>query len=282
MPDVRACLAKASIRLKAAGCDTPDLDARLLLAHVLGQAPESLRLSSSQIGSEAVDQFDAVLMRRMEGEPVSRIVGHRAFWTLDLALSPDTLDPRPDTETLVEVALKKVGSNHALVADLGTGTGAILLALLAERADLLGIGIDISPLACSTALANARAHGLETRALFVAANWADALSGSFDLVVSNPPYIATAEIGTLEREVRMFDPARALDGGEDGLGPYPLIAREAIRLLKPGGWLVLEIGETQAQSVSQILTRAGFAAPELTKDLGGNDRVLAARQRAFS
>jgi release factor glutamine methyltransferase len=281
MPDVRACLAKASTRLKAAGCDTPDLDARLLLAHVLGQAPDSLRLSSIEIASEAVGQFEALVMRRLEGEPVSRIVGRRAFWTLDLALSPDTLDPRPDTETLVEVALKKVGSNQALVADLGTGTGAILLALLAERGELCGIGIDISPLACSTALANARAHGLERRALFVAANWADALSGSFDLVVSNPPYIATAEIGSLEREVRMFDPARALDGGQDGLGPYPLIAAEALRLLKPGGWLVLEIGETQAQAVSQILTRAGFATPELTKDLGGNDRVLAARQRAF-
>ena len=264
----RAALAAARARLAAAGIDTPELDARLLLDHALGPGAARPGRDDPALSPEAIERHEAALRRRLAGEPVSRILGRRAFWTLDLAIGPDTLDPRPDTETVVEVALAALAPGAGRVLDLGTGSGAILRALLAERPGRVGVGVDLSDGAARVARANALAAGLANRAWFVVGDWDAAVTGRFDAMVSNPPYIASAEIDTLAREVRDHDPRRALDGGPDGLSPYP--------------GLVLEIGETQGAAVLAMVAAGGLVDPRLTRDLAGNDRVVSARQRAFA
>ena len=223
---IRTLRRAAEARLRAAGVDTPELDARLLAEHALGLTREQLLMNpDAPVAPEAAARLHALVERRAAREPVSRILGERAFWTLELALNPDTLDPRPDTETIVEAALDALPGRDAplRILDLGTGTGCILLALLAERPNATGLGIDLSPQAVAAAAANAAPNGLAERARFQTGNWGDGLAERFDLVVSNPPYIPSGDIASLDPEVREHDPLRALDGGTDGLDAYRAI-----------------------------------------------------------
>ncbi len=268
---------------EAAGLDTPGLDARVLLLAALGLEPADLvTRPEAPLGEAGATELAAFAARRLAGEPVSRILGRREFWGLDFALSPDTLVPRPDSEVAVETALSLLPAGPARLLDLGTGSGCLLVALLHERHDARGVGVDRSPGALATARDNARRNGVGDRAAFVAANWAAPLAGRFGLVISNPPYIASPVIPTLDREVREHDPALALDGGADGLDAYRIIVAEAPRLLEPGGHLVLEIGYDQAEAVRALGTAAGLAFVRLAHDLAGNPRCLAFRAPAGS
>jgi release factor glutamine methyltransferase len=221
----------------------------------------------------------AAIARRVAArEPLSRITGRREFWGLDFVLSPDTLDPRPETETIVEAVLARFSDRDKAYRflDLGTGSGCLLLALLSEYSKASGIGIDVMPGAAITARHNAVRLGLGERASFVVANWSEGLAGAFDAVVANPPYIATADLAALMPEVRDHDPRRALDGGTDGLAAYRAIARDVPRLLVPGGLLAAEIGQGQADSVAEIIMAGGLAVERAAPDLAGIARVVLA------
>ena len=268
---------------RQAELDSPELDARLLVGHALGLDHTALTIESARgLGGDA-HALAALAARRLEHEPVARILGVKEFWGLPLRLSPATLVPRPDTETVVEAALEILRTeskcNRPLrIADLGTGSGAILLALLSELPNAFGIGTDISMAALQTARANARYLRLASRAAFVACDYAAALSASFDLIVSNPPYIRSADIAALDAEVRDHDPHRALDGGVDGLDAYRLIAPEAAQLLAPGGALVVEAGHGQSGAVAGLMAAAGLTAGETPKpDLAGIRRAVTGR-----
>lgn len=228
----------------------------------------------SDRAAERLAQFAA---RRLAREPVHRILGQRAFWTLDLTISPAVLDPRPDTETLVEAALALAPRPPARVLDLGTGSGALLCALLAEWPDAIGVGVDRSVEACRVARHNVEACGFSSRALVIAGDWGEGLAGPFDVVVSNPPYIESAAIPSLDPEVRDHDPRIALDGGVDGLSAYQVIVPLAARLLSPDGLLAVEVGWSQGADVAALLARAGFRDVGGRRDLGGHDRVVTGR-----
>jgi release factor glutamine methyltransferase len=222
--------------------------------------------------------------RRLAGEPVARILGHKEFWGLPLQLSPATLVPRPDTETVVELALEMLRNDGTSrrplrIADLGTGSGAILLALLSELPDGYGVGTDVSPAALATARANAARLGFASRAAFIACDYAAALSGPLDLIVSNPPYIRSAEIADLATEVRDHDPRLALDGGADGLDAYRALVPQAARLLAPGGVLAVEVGHDQSGELEGLMTAAGLTLGGPAKaDLAGIPRAVAGRK----
>jgi release factor glutamine methyltransferase len=272
-------------RLEAAGIDSAALDARLLAGAVLHLDLTGLIAQGARaLTPDEAERLEAFALRRVAGEPAARILGTKEFWGLPLTLSADTLVPRPDTETIVEAALETLraeGRAHdALhIADLGTGTGAILLALLTEFPNATGIGTDLSAAALDMATANALSLGLASRAAFMVSDYADGLSGAFDLIVSNPPYIRSAEIAALPVEVRDHDPHLALDGGPDGLDAYRKIAPQAARLLSPGGLLVLEIGQGQDEDVGQLVASAGLmAAGPVRADLAGIGRAVMGRK----
>jgi release factor glutamine methyltransferase len=252
---------------------TATLDARLLVAAALGADGGQLALLDERpvTPAEAAAAW-RLTERRLAGEPVSRILGRRAFWSFDLLLGPDTLDPRPDTETVVEAALEPIRSVAApAILDLGTGSGAILLALLGELPEATGIGVDLS--AVAVARENARRLGLAARARFVVGNWGESIAGRFDAIVANPPYIRSADIPGLAPEVRSHDPLLALDGGADGLAAYRSIVADLGRLLKPGGFAVFEVGQGQAAEVAALAALAGFIA-ETRDDLAGLGRAV--------
>jgi release factor glutamine methyltransferase len=283
--DIAAARRLVTMRFEAAGIESPALDARLLVGHALGLDHAALASQAARALTAAErDAIAELATRRMRGEPVARILGVKEFWGLPLALSPATLVPRPDTETVVEAALAAIGEKRkrdALrIADLGTGSGAILFALLHECPRATGLGTDIEPQALETAHANATALGLQPRTGFVLADFGTALNETFDLVVSNPPYIPTREIDALAPEVRDFDPLRALDGGADGLDAYRAIAREAPHLLHDDGVLIVEIGIGQAADVTAILTAGGgLEKAAIHRDLSGRERALSFRRR---
>jgi release factor glutamine methyltransferase len=266
------------------GLDTPELDARLLVGHALGLDHTGLaKQSERRLGAREVDAISALAARRVAHEPVARILGCKEFWGLSLRLNAETLVPRPETETVVEAALAALDregprSRVLRVADLGTGSGALVLALVCELPAAFGIGTDVSTAALACARANAAALGLAGRAAFVACDYGTALDGPFDLIVSNPPYVARGEIARLAPEVRDFDPRRALDGGPDGLDAYRAISADARRLLAPGGTLVLELGAGLADAVTALLSTDGLGllAPP-RHDLAGVVRAMAAR-----
>lgn len=275
-------LALATSWLADAGVDDAALDARLLAQAALGlERLEMLVRRDQPVAPDAQAALAALLARRAAREPVSRILGRREFWSLDFQLAPDTLDPRPDTETLVEAALDHLpgGRDAALrLLDFGTGSGCVLLALLSELPRAWGVGVDLSPRAAAQAAANARHLGLDGRAAFLAGDWDTALAGrlvpGFDLILSNPPYIPDADIAGLDPEVRLHDPLRALAGGTDGLDPYRVLAPAAMRLLAPGGHLLVEHGRGQRDAVAALMQGAGLRVVATRDDLAGRDRVV--------
>jgi release factor glutamine methyltransferase len=263
------------------GLDTPELDARVLVGHALGLDHAALASQSRRtLSNDEANAVAALAARRLAHEPVARIVGHKEFWGLPLRLNADTLLPRPETETVVEAALAAVGhrrSGTMRIADLGTGSGALLIALLSELPRAFGVGTDISEAALACARGNATVLGLGTRAAFVACDYGAALAGEVDLLVSNPPYVARGDIATLQSEVRDFDPRRALDGGPDGLDGYRAIAADAQRLLSGAGILVLELGQGQSEAVTALFAAAGLAPETVKNDLSGVVRALILR-----
>ena len=272
---VAAALRAATARLTQVGIVAAAGDARHLVAHAIGLDPDRLTLHlSDQLDASAQARLDAALAARARHQPVSQIIGSRLFWGRRFRVTRDVLDPRPETECLIAAALAQP---FARVLDLGTGSGAILLTLLAERPDASGLGTDLSPKALAVALGNAQALGLTARASFARADWLDGVQEQFDLIVANPPYIAAAEIAGLAPEVRDWEPHLALTPGGDGLGAYRKIAAGAPAHLAPGGVLLLEIGPTQAAAVTALLTAAGLRCGPTLPDLDGRDRVVVAR-----
>jgi release factor glutamine methyltransferase len=270
-------MARLRGKFTQAGIEEAALDARLLATEALGIAALDLLLGAEKpIGQTGADRLAAMAARRLAREPVARILGLRGFWGLPFRLSPETLVPRPDTETLVETALAGIADRDApiRILDLGTGSGCILVALLHELPQASGLGLDRSPAALATARDNAFLNGVGDRAAFVASDWAQAINARFNLIVANPPYIPAAEIETLDPEVAEHDPRGALDGGPDGLVAYRAILADSYRLLAGPGRLILEIGYDQADAVAKVAMAAGFPPPQLARDLGGNPRVL--------
>ena len=267
--------------LSGAGFETAALDARLLLLTALGISATDLVLHPDiPLTPEQAETLAAFARRRLAHEPVARIVGTREFWGLPFRLSPETLVPRPDTETLVETVLDLLPDRQAplRIVDFGTGSGCILVALLHELPNATGLGIDLSFGALVTARTNAVANGVGQRCHFAVSRWAEAVSGSFDLIVSNPPYIASGVIPTLDEEVREHDPRLALDGGPDGLEPYRILLGEAGRLLAPGGLLAVEIGYDQAEDLTSLARTYGLEILRIAHDLSGNPRCVAMKR----
>lgn len=267
--------------LTGAGFDTAALDARVLLLEALGiSAMDLITGPDAPLTPEQAEILAAFVRRRLNHEPVARIIGEREFWGMPFRLSPETLVPRPDTETLVAAALDLVPDRQAplRVVDFGTGSGCILVALLHELPNATGLGVDLSFGALVTARANADGNRVGNRCHFALSRWADAVSGPFDLIVSNPPYIASGVIPTLDEEVREHDPALALDGGPDGLEPYRILLGEAERLLAPGGLLAVEIGYDQAEVLSGLARLHGLEILRIAHDLSGNPRSVAMRR----
>jgi release factor glutamine methyltransferase len=272
----RDALLRGAAVLAAAGIDDARREARMLLHAALGVPDRTLLAPDAQVDGE---KFDALLARRAAREPMAFILGRQGFWTLDLEVSPATLIPRADTETLVHAALAAFPERARVrrVLDLGTGTGALLLAALTEFSDAWGVGVDVSPAAAALAARNARANGLAGRAYFLCGDWAAALDKKFDLVLANPPYIESRDIAALMPEVAAHEPRMALDGGPDGLAAYRTIIADLPRLLAPGGAAILELGQGQAGLVAAIARSGGFAAPATLADLGGIARALVLR-----
>ena len=270
-------LAAARARLRAGGAPAAALDARLLMVHLLGSSAPAMLDCGAQLSEHHARTYAAWVARRQAGEPVSRIIGRREFWSLCLRVTPATFDPRPDSETLIEAALADLSapSGALVVADLGTGTGCLLLALLAELPGATGVGVDLSPAAVAVARANAAALGLTHRAWFAAGDWGSSLGRRFDLIVANPPYVPDGSLATLEPEVA-FEPRLALAGGRDGLAAYCALAPEVARLLKPGGRAVFEVGAGQADAVAAIAAAAGLGVAGTRRDLAGIERCIIA------
>jgi release factor glutamine methyltransferase len=281
---VRQAFVETASVLWEAGIETPELDARLLLCHAAALTHESFVARAGEaLQPEAAVRLEALVRRRASREPISRITGTREFYGRSFLVDGSALDPRPDTETLIEVALaliEKTGRREEplRLLDLGTGTGCILLTLLAELPKARGLGTDLSPAALRLAEANARRLGVAGRASFLASDWLDAIHGEFDLIVSNPPYIASGEIERLAPEVAYHDPYLALNGGPDGLKAYRRIAAGAARLVAPKGAILVEIGASQAPAVAGLLRDGGFLVENdgLSFDLGGRPRVVVA------
>ncbi|ATX66571.1 peptide chain release factor N(5)-glutamine methyltransferase [Roseinatronobacter bogoriensis subsp. barguzinensis] len=278
MMHAQALLAEGINTLKAAGIEDSARDARWLLAYALGIERDRLTLAlHDPVTADQETLFRQAIMARTRHQPVAQIIGARLFWGRSFQVSPDVLDPRPETETLVEAALRHpVGR----VLDLGTGSGAILLTLLAERPEATGLGVDLSPNALEVARQNAEALGLSARARFVHSDWFSEVEGEFDLIVSNPPYIAATDFAGLAPEVRDWEPHMALvpngcDGS--GLAAYRVIAAQAPKYLAAQGWLMVEIGVGQGADVLALFTQAGLKRGQILPDLSGRGRVVVAQ-----
>lgn len=273
------CLADGARRLAEAGIPDARREARLILAHALGVAPTVVNGYPER---PVLDRqpYEALIGRRTNREPLSHLTGRREFWSLPFEVTAATLDPRPDSETVVEAALAVFPDPEAAltVLDLGTGTGCLLLAVLSERKMATGVGTDIDPAAVAVARRNAYRLGLAERATFVVADWGRALEGQFDIVVANPPYIPGHEIAGLQPEVAQFEPLLALDGGADGLDAYRCLAGDIARLLTAGGAAVVEFGTDQADRVASIMTGAGLIVDRCVPDLDGRWRCLVCRK----
>ena len=275
---VRTALAAAARELSAAGLPSPRLDARVLLAHAAGLEDHGpITRPDDRLDDEASARLSALVSRRVAGEPVSRLVGRREFWSLEFELGVGVFDPRADSETVVELALSHVPDRSASVRvlDLGTGTGALLIAILSELPRARGLGIDVSPAALVLARRNIRRNGLTDRARVRRGDWGRRIGGRFGLIVSNPPYLRDGELAALAPEVALHDPREALAGGEDGLDCYRRLMPMLARLLAPGGAAVLELGVGQEAAVVAIARGQGLVESGVRRDLGGVVRAVA-------
>ena len=280
MVTISTALTDAARRLDAGGIENSRGEARLLLSHVLGFGAEKvIGHPEFEIDDAGVIKLESALSRRVRREPMSHVLGKREFWSLNFRVTPDTLDPRPDSETLVEAVLKHVvdRGRRLRVLDLGTGTGCLLLAILSEFPNASGVGMDISQAALDVAKENSETLGLDKRAEFLRAEWDTGLAGEFDIVVSNPPYIPTRELNLLEPEVALFEPRLALDGGIDGLAEYRALGPVLVRRLRSQGIALIELGAGQSGPVGQIMTRVGLDILDQRHDLGGVARCLVLR-----
>ncbi len=270
-------------RLEGAGIDSPVIDARLLVEAAAGATrAEIIAEPQRPLEADQLLALQAMVDRRERREPISHILGVKGFWKIMLRVTPDVLTPRPDTETILDAVLPYFTEHQAFsILDLGVGSGAVLLALLAERPGARGLGVDVSEEALAVARENAANLGLAGRAVLLRSDWTAGLDAEgFDLVVSNPPYIPTREIETLEPEVRDHEPWLALDGGQDGLDAYRALAPQILRVLKPGARFAVEFGLGQAQSVEALFAAAGAAEMTVVPDLGARERVLTGRRPA--
>lgn len=277
---IQDLLTAAAARLTAAGIDQPWREARLLLAAGTGAGMSTIMAwPERMVIPEHAARFDSWLQRRLAHEPISRILGRREFWSLPFIVTPATLDPRPDSETLIEAVLAAYPDRERpyRIVDFGTGTGCLLLALLSEYPNARGFGVDRSEAAALVARDNAEALGFAARAEIGVGDWDSGLDGGFDIVISNPPYIPSRDLAGLMPAVRLYDPPGALDGGGDGLDPYRVLSRAAARLLVPGGGVFFEVGQGQAEDVERLLTAAGLRDCERRSDLAGIARVVCAK-----
>jgi len=281
MTTIARALCAATRWLRAARIEGARAEARLLLRHVTGLSPEVLVAEPDRrLEAEAAARFEALLARRAAREPMAYILGEREFWSLPLFVGPGVLVPRPETETLVEAALEAFPDRTAplRILDLGTGSGCLLLALLREYPNAVGVGVDRSAEALAHATLNARRHGLDGRALLVRGDWGRGLAGPFELIVANPPYVASGELTELALEVARYEPRAALDGGADGLDAYRAILPDLPRLLAPAGVACLEIGAGQATALAALAEVGGFRVA-VRPDLAGIPRCLVLRHR---
>jgi len=280
MRTIGAELQSATRMLEQAGIETATRDAQLLIAHFLGMDAGLLRMRLEDELAHKFTEFGAqsykhdILNARAAGKPVSKIIGTKAFWKEQFRVSTDVLDPRPDTERLIEVALE---APFKRVLDLGTGSGCILISLLQENRSATGVGADVSDKALKIAALNSSDAGTNSVADWVQSDWFNSIDGQFDLIVSNPPYIALAEMADLSVDVRNFDPHLALTDGGDGLSCYRAICADVMTFLTKGGRLIVEIGPTQADDVSTLFRQAGLKDVQVYQDLDGRDRVVAGK-----
>lgn len=276
MSTAAEAMVAATARLRAAGVENPARDARVLLAHAARvEAARVTLIAPENLSPDIEERFDRLVALRAVRIPVAHLVGERAFYGRKYKIGPDVLDPRPETETLIEAALAEP---FGRLLDLGLGSGCILVTLLAERGDATGVGVDVSEAACLQASANAVLHKVADRAEIYQSDWFEAVSGQFDLVVSNPPYIAKSEMDQLADEVRLHEPSLALTDGGDGLGSYRAIASGILTYLRPGGRLIVEIGPNQSEDVQAIFVRAGLTDLTVLQDLDRRDRTVVARR----
>lgn len=275
-PPMKVLYTDVRQKLAAGEIDLPDLEARWIIGHVLDVSDADIIAGGPYNGN--ISEIGRMVERRLAGEPLSRIFGVREFMGLEFGLSPETLDPRPDTETLVNAVLERfTGNPPGRVLDIGTGTGCILISLLNVWPEARGVATDLSEGALQIARKNAERHGVADRIQFVCTNWAEGIEGPFDVLVSNPPYIDSGIIPNLATEVRNHDPILALDGGPEGLDAYKSIVTEMKKLLVPGGRAFFEIGYDQAEKVSRLVEDSGATPERIIPDLGGNPRVVECR-----
>lgn len=277
-PTAAQAMAAAASRLRAAGVPDPARDARLLLAHAASvDAARVTLIAPEEIAPEIAERFENLVALRAVRVPVSQLVGERAFYGRDFKITREVLDPRPETETLVELALAE---RFERVLDLGVGSGAILVSLLAEREHATGLGVDISETACLQASANAVLHGVQDRTQIQQSDWFETVEGRFDLIVANPPYLAAVEMQDVAPELSEHEPRIALTDEGDGLSAYRIIADKAPRYLTPEGRVLVEIGSGQGPSVRKIFQGAGWARVTVAQDLDGRSRVVSASKPA--
>lgn len=284
-PTIGEAVAATAARLEPAGIVEARREARLLVALALGVDPGAiLGYPERRLDEAAEARLAALVTRRAAREPFSRLAGRRGFWSADFILSPDTLDPRPDSETLVETALELLPDRAAALRliDFGTGTGCLLLALLSELPNATGIGVDVLPGAVAVARRNAAALGLGHRAAFAAGHWDKAIKGRADVILANPPYIPSQEIDALAPEVALYEPRRALDGGVDGLRAYRDLAQASRRLLAPQGLALFEVGAGQAPAVAAMMGQAGLTLRAIRRDLAGIERCVVVTQPGYT
>ncbi len=272
---IGAWLEKGARRLAEAGIPDARREARLILAHALGVEPVTV-LGYPERAVDDASHYKELIARRATREPLSHLTGRREFWSLEFEVTNATLDPRADSETLVEAALAAVPDRQAplSIVDFGTGTGCLLLALLSEFPKATGLGVDIAEETLAVARRNAARFGFADRAAFAIGNWGESLAGPVDLIVGNPPYIPAGEIAALQREVADYEPRRALDGGADGLDAYRRLGRDIFRILRPGGLVVLEFGLGQGTAVERLMLAEGLIAQGVRRDMAGHDRCL--------
>ena len=270
-----AALGAATAALRSAGVDGPRRDARLLMQHALGLAPETLLAEDDlPLGKAEAERLAELVRRRAAREPIAYLTGCREFWSLEFAVDRSALVPRPETETVVEAVLARTMQLPPCprLLDLGTGTGCLLVALLSELPGAVGLGVDINAAAISLARANARRHSLDGRASFVVADWGAPLAARFDIVVSNPPYVATAAFASLAPEIVCHEPQSALVGGADGYACYRRLAPQIARLLAPAGLAAIELGTEMADEIASLFAAMGLAEIDRRRDLAGTDR----------